>query len=326
MSPLKTSSRRDFLKTGITLSAAAATAASTLAGFDTFFAAPASAATAKLDAAGKPVLVAVRGGSRAAMLDKALEALGGIERFVKKGQSVVIKPNIAWDRSPETSANTHPELVAHLVKLCLKAGAKIVNVFDHTCDVWTKSYERSGVKAAVEAAGGKMVTGNDQTMYRRVAIPNGKRLTEDYVHQLILDSDVFFNVPVLKHHGGATMTAAMKNMMGAMWDRRFWHQNDLQQCIADYTSNPKLRPALNIIDAYAPMHKYGPRGTQENSNNIWPNVKTLLVSTDIVAIDAAASKILTHAEDGIPHVKIASDAGYGTCKLDTIKIERIRLA
>ncbi|MDR3227987.1 MAG: DUF362 domain-containing protein [Puniceicoccales bacterium] len=316
-----TTTRRNFLKTSLALGAAV-----TFADPGDLFAAPVQA-DLKLDAQGKPYLVYVRNGSRAAMLDKALDALGGIGRFVKKGQSVVIKPNIAWDRAPQYSANTHPELVARLVELCLKAGAKVVNVFDHTCDTpWETCYINSGVRAAVEKAGGKMINGNDETMYRLVKIPAGQDLKETKVHELILDSDVFLNVPVLKNHGGATMTAAMKNMMGAMWDRRFWHRNNLHQCIADYISLPKLRPALNIVDAYAPMRRKGPKGVGSVEDTFV--AKTLLASTDIVAIDAACTKVLfgaKTAEDHIPHVKIASDAGYGTCKLGTVKVETIRI-
>ncbi|MDR0535770.1 MAG: DUF362 domain-containing protein [Puniceicoccales bacterium] len=317
--------RRDFLKTGVTLGAAFSLA--DLGGLFASDAAP--VADLKLDAAGKPYLVAVRKGSRAAMLDAALKALGGIERFVKKGQTVVIKPNAAWDVAPERSANTHPELMGRLVEHCVKAGAKSVSVFDHTCDHARDSwggtcYVTSGIRAAVEKAGGKMAAGNDEHDYRTVSIPNGVALKETKVHKLLLDSDVFINVPVLKHHGGATVTIAMKNLMGAMWDRRFYHSHNLHQCIADYISVPKLRPALNILDAYAPMVRNGPRG--KSVDDVLQGMESLLASTDIVALDAAGARLLGHAEDEIPHVKIASDSGYGTCRLKNVKIERIALA
>ncbi|MDR2512464.1 MAG: DUF362 domain-containing protein [Puniceicoccales bacterium] len=315
--------RRTFIKAGVTLGTALS-----LGDPGDLFAAPAKTNTKVITGPdGRPVLVAVRDGERAAMLDRALEALGGIERFVKKGQTVVIKPNVAWDVPPERSANTHPDIVGRLVELCLKAGAKKVSVFDHTCDNphdnSPSCYDRSGVRPAVLKAGGEMVTGNDRSLYRKVEIPNGVRLKETEIHSLILDSDVFINAPVLKHHHGTTITAAMKNLMGAIWDRRFYHSNDLHQCIADFFALPKLRPALNIMDAYAPMKQNGPRGKSEK--DVLPGVKTLLASPDIVAIDAAASKILGHAEDSIPHVKIAADAGYGVCQLDTLKIERVRM-
>ncbi|MDR2845565.1 MAG: DUF362 domain-containing protein [Puniceicoccales bacterium] len=314
--------RRDFIKTGIALGAAI-----TATDFGGLFAAPAApAANLVTGPGGKPVLVALRHGTRTAMLDRALQALGGIGAFVKKGQTVVIKPNIAWDVKPELSANTHPDIVGRLVELCLEAGAKEVSVFDHTCDrpddPWGGTcYITSGIRAAVEKAGGKMFPGNDVKYYRDVTIPGAVELKEAKVHSLILDSDVFINVPVLKQHGGATMTACMKNMMGVIWDRRFWHRNNLHQCIADFIRVRK--PALNIVDAYAPMVRNGPRG--KSAADLVHTVRSLLAGTDIVAVDAAASKLLGHDEDGIPHVKIAAAAGLGACKLDTLKIERVTM-
>ena len=157
--------RRDFLKTS-----AVAGAALSL-NFDGLQAALSSNTVAVEKA---PDLVAVMGGEPAAMLDKALEALGGIGKFVKKGQKVVIKPNIGWDRAPEMAGNTNPELVAALVKKCLGAGAQKVTVFDHTCDNWQKCYETSGISDAVKKAGGIMMPGNDEKYYKSIKVISKK--------------------------------------------------------------------------------------------------------------------------------------------------------
>jgi uncharacterized protein (DUF362 family) len=312
--------RRDFIKKGFAIGAAFS-----LADLSGFFTRETRAADSELlaDPDGKPYLVAVRDGDRVTMLDRAIEALGGIGAFVKKGQTVLIKPNIGWDCSPERAANTHPDLVGRLTELCLAAGAASVSVFDHTCDAWEKAYTNSGIKAAVEKAGGKMVPGNDETYYREVTVSGGEKLHALKVHQLVLDSDVWFNVPVLKHHGGATMTAAMKNHMGIIWDRGFWHKNDLHQCIADFIRHRRA-PDLNITDAYTPMMRNGPRG--KSVDDLIPNVKTLLASRDQVAIDAAGSKLLGHANDGIGYVKLAASANLGRCDLDNLQIERIKIS
>lgn len=305
-------SRRSFLKKGFAVGAAFS-----LGDLSGFFSGRAGGA----EGPSSPDLVAVRDGDRAAMLARAIEAMGGMGKFVKPGQTVVVKPNIGWDVPPERSANTHPDVVGELVKLCLAAGAKEVCVFDHTCDQWERAYETSGIAKAVRDAGGKMVPGNDESAYREIEIPGGVRLKTAKVHELVLDSDVFINAPVLKHHGGATMTAAMKNLMGVVWDRRFYHQNDLQQCIADFVRFRK--PSLNVLDAYSPMMRNGPRGKSEED---LISTKTLLASTDIVAIDAAGSKILGHQEDGIGHVKLAGEAGLGCFELEKLNIERIKMA
>ena len=204
-------------------------------------------------------LVAVMGGSPEAMFDLGIQSLGGIGTFVNKGQKVVIKPNIGWDVTPEKGANTNPALVKRIVEHCLRAGAKEVYVFDNTCDDWLKCYSSSGIENAVKSGGGKMVPGNTESYYKEVSMPDSKVLKRAKVHELILDSDVFINVPVLKHHSSTKMSAAMKNMMGVVWDRRFWHSNNLHQCIADYATYSK-KPALNVIDCYNVMLKNGPRG------------------------------------------------------------------
>jgi len=254
------------------------------------------------------------------MFDQGISALGGMSAFVKEGQTVVIKPNIGWDRTPEQAADTNPKLVARIIEHCFKAGAKKVYVFDNTCDNWQKCYTNSGIEKAVKDAGGQMVPGNTENYYKAVSVPAGKRLKNAKEHQLLLESDVFINVPVLKNHGGATLTMGMKNLMGAIWDRRFWHQNDLHQCIADYVTYRK--PDLNIIDAYRVMKRNGPRGV---STNDLIEMKAQLISTDIVAIDAAGAKMFGLEPADIGHIKIANEMGVGNMNLDALKIKRIKI-
>jgi len=311
--------RRDFVKTSLALGATLS-----LANVSGLFAADVTASTspaAQAEPGPKPILVAVRDGDRATMLDKALAELGGIQAFVKPGQTVVIKPNIGWNAPPERAANTHPALVARLTALCLSAGAKSVSVFDNTCDQWQLTYENSGIEKAAKDAGATIINGKDQTLYREVDIPHGVKLKIAKVHSLVLDSDVFINVPVLKHHQATLMTGAMKNLMGIVWDRGIWHRTDLHQCIADLLTLRK--PALNIIDAYHPMIRNGPRGVSVEDV---VEMRTLLASTDIVAIDAAAAKLLGHAPATITHVKIAHEMKLGRMDLENIDVRRHKLA
>jgi len=311
--------RRDFVKTTLAIGATVS-----IADFGKLFAAESqtpATSTLPAETGPKPVLVAVRDGDRVAMLDKALAELGGIQAFVKPGQTVVIKPNIGWNASPERGANTHPSIVGHLTALCLSAGAKSVIVFDNTCDQWQETYKNSGIEKAAKDAGAIVVNGKDETLYREVAIPNGIKLKSAKVHSLILDSDVFINVPVLKHHQATLMTACMKNLMGIVWDRGSWHRTDLHQCIADVLTLRK--PALNIIDAYHPMVRNGPRGkTIEDV----VEMRTLLASTDIVAIDAAAAKLLGHTPSDITYVKIGHEMKLGRMDLENVDVRRHKLA
>ena len=182
---------------------------------------------------GNPDLVAVMGGEPEAMFRRAISELGGMKQFVKPGQKVVVKPNIGWDKVPELAGNTNPQLIAEIVKQCFAAGAKEVTVFDHTCDDWQKCYKNSGIEAAAKAAGAKVMPAHLESYYKPVNLPNGQKMKKAKIHEAILNCDVWINVPILKNHGGANLTISMKNHMGIVWDRGFFHQNDLQQCIAD---------------------------------------------------------------------------------------------
>ena len=265
-------------------------------------------------------LVAVRGGEPDEMFVKGILAMGGMEKFVKRGQTVVVKPNIGWDVPPERAANTNPKLVGKIVELCYKAGAKKVTVFDNPCDEWTRAYKNSGIQDAVIAAGGQMISGKDQSLYKTVNVPKGVTLKSADVHEEILNSDVFINVPVLKNHGGATMTLSMKNLMGVVWDRGWWHRNGLPQCIADFATFRK--PDLNVIDGYNVMKRNGPRGVSVND---LVNMKYQLISTDMVAIDVAASKVFGMDIDKVKYIGLAEKLGVGTTNLQSLKIKRIAI-
>lgn len=270
-------------------------------------------------------LVAVMGGEPDVMLRRALEEMGGIGKYVKKGNKVVVKPNIGWDKVPEMAANTNPILVKELIKQCFSAGASEVLVFDHTCDNWRRSYKNSGIEDAVKEAGGKIVPGNDESMYKEVDFPKAVTLKKAKIHQALLDCDVWFNVPILKNHGGAKMTISMKNLMGIVWDRQFFHRENLDQCIADSCTFIK-KPALNIVDAYRVLKTNGPQGRSEADV---ATLKTLLVSPDFVAIDTAAIKFFNQVQEmdlnKVGYIAKAENLGIGVSDLDKLNVKRIKL-
>ena len=263
-------------------------------------------------------MVAIKGGSPAAMFDKAIAVMGGMGAFVKKGQSVVVKPNIGWDKTPEFAANTNPELVKQIVKHCYLAGAKSVHVFDHTCNQWDLCYKNSGIEKAAKDAGGKVAPGNSAGYYQEVSVKNGKVLQNTSVHELILESDVFINVPVLKNHGGAKLSMSMKNLMGIVWDRGIWHRSGLDQCIADFANIRK--PDLNILDAYNVMMQNGPQGVSPSDV---ANMKSLLISTNMVTIDTAGAKLFGMDPETIGHIVKAEEAGIGSMDLSTQNIKKL---
>ncbi len=305
--------RREFVRKSISAGVVTGTALG-LSGMNNLWA-------ANSPALGAFDLVAVKGGEPGAMFDQAIAAMGGMGQFVSKNQTVVVKPNIGWDRLPDRAANTNPILIKRIVEHCFKAGAKDVFVFDHTCDNWTKCYKTSGIEKYVKDAGGKMVPGNTENYYQEVTIPGGKKLLTTKVHELILESDVFINVPVLKNHSSTKLSLSMKNLMGVVWDRRFWHKNDLHQCIADYASYQR-KPDLNIVDAYNAMMKNGPQGVSKADVL---NMKSQLVSTDMVAIDAAAAKLFGMEPETVPFIRIADEMKLGTMDLSQLSIKRIKV-
>jgi len=305
--------RRDFIKKSIQAGIIAGSVAS-FGKYSNLFASHSSLLSNNYD------LIAIKGGEPDAMFDKAIESLGGMKSFVKKGQKVVVKPNIGWDVTPDRGGNTNPILVRRIIQHCYEAGAKEVYVFDNTCDDWKRCYSNSGIERAVKDARGKIVSGDSERYYQDVEVKKGKKLKDAKVHELILDSDVFINVPILKHHSSAELTISMKNLMGNVWDRGYWHRNDLHQCIADFTSYRKLD--LNIVDAYYVMKRNGPRGVSKGDVVL---MKSQIISTDIVAADAASAKLFGKEPEEISYIKLAAEMNIGTMDLSKLNINRIIL-
>lgn len=304
--------RRAFLKNSLGAGFAAGAAAS-LGGYDKLW-------------TEKPIpesydMVAIMGGKPEAMFDLGIQELGGMGMYVKKGQKVLIKPNIGWDRTPEYAANTNPALVKRIIEHCFKAGAKEVYVFDHTCDNWVNCYKNSGIERNSKDAGAKVVPANSENYYHEITIPNARILKSAKVHQLILETDVFINVPVLKHHESTRMTGCLKGMMGVVWDRQFWHRNNLHQCIADYALYSK-KPALNVIDCYNVMTKNGPQGVSKEDV---ANLQSQIITSDWVAGDAAAAKMLKLSPESIDYITIAHKLGIGNMNLESLNIRRIKM-
>ncbi|GHT10720.1 hypothetical protein FACS1894170_03310 [Planctomycetales bacterium] len=309
--------RKEFLKSlAIT---GTAIAAGTLDNLNTF--------TVAADKDKPADLVAVTGGEPAEMFQKAIAELGGMGRFVKKGQEIVIKPNAAWDRTPKEAANTNPDLMAEMVKQCLAAGAAKVIVFDSTCDRMENAYKNSGVEKAVKDAGGQMLPADNERYFTDVPLPKGIKLKSARIHKSLLECDAWINAPILKVHRGAKMTIAMKNCMGIVSKacQQSFHKIDLQQCIADLCTWEK-KPVLNVVDAYRIMKANGPKGLSEADAVL---VKSLLASTDIVAVDTASAKLAFQFTqvplEEVGHIKAGQDHGLGTMNTDTLNVRRIRV-
>ena len=268
-----------------------------------------------------PDLVAVKNGEPDALFKKAIELAGGMNQFVKKGQTVVVKPNIGFPRVPEVGATTNPLLIKTIIESCWAAGARRVYVFDNvvtpTSGNARNCYKLSGIEEAAKSARGIIVPVDDFS-YRTVKIPGGKTLKTADVHSLILDCDVFINVPVLKHHSSAHLSIAMKNLMGIVKNRMEYHLTGLDQCIADFCLY--RRPDLNVVDAYRVLMSRGPAGPGNPRAADVQMKKTLLISKDIVAVDAAAARIFGKDPEDIGYIKIAHAQKTGNMNWKELKI------
>ncbi len=277
--------------------------------------------TAPTAAPAAAYLAAARGKDIAEVTRRALAAVGGMERFVKKGASVIIKPNICVAyNGPEYAATTNPEVVAALVQLALGAGAKQVRVMDYPFGGTAKNaYARSGIEAAVKAAGGEMEV-MQQIKYRSINIPEGKAIKEWDVYGEILDADVVINVPIIKHHGNTRLTLGMKNLMGVIEDRSGFHSRGLDQCIVDLCT--AVKPQLTVVDAIRMLMTNGPTG---GSLNDVKQTDTVIVSADVVAADTYAATLFGRKPDDIGYIRLGAAKGLGTSDLKSVKVEEINV-
>lgn len=265
-------------------------------------------------------LAVARGLEPKAITRAALAALGGIERFVKSGADVIIKPNMCVDyRTYEYGATTNPEVVAALVELCLGAGARRVRVMDTPFGGSPESaYARSGIEEAVKAAGGEMEVMN-RAKFRRTSIPAGRDLTSVEVYQDILTADVLIDVPIAKHHSLARLTLGGKNLFGVISRPSQMHAN-LGQRTADLVS--LVRPTLTVVDAVRTLMANGPTGG--NLDDVRLN-NTVIASHDIVAADAYAATLFGLTGTEITYVQAAAELRLGTLDLESVKIEEIAI-
>ncbi len=264
-------------------------------------------------------LAVVQNGDPAALVQKAVEMMGGISRFVKKGNVVVVKPNIGWDRVPEQAATTNPEVVAEIIRLCKQAGASKVKVFDKTCNQAKRCYLRSNIeKAATEA--GADVTHIYEQKFQKVTIPEGKDLKSWDFYRDALEADVFINVPIAKHHSMSRVTLALKNIMGVVGENRGKIHNNFDIKIVDL--NTVIKPQLTILDAVRILMNNGPTGG--NLNDV-KTMNMIIAGVDPVAVDAYGATLFGLKPTDLGFLIEAKNRGLGRTDLDALKIERVNL-
>ncbi|MFQ6043928.1 MAG: DUF362 domain-containing protein [Candidatus Poribacteria bacterium] len=304
--------RRDFIKNAV--AAGIAFASFPLMGYS-------APKTPSAQAAEKDIGLAVAKGSDdpKRLVKAAIDAVGGMEQFVSKGDIVVVKPNIGWSRTPEQAANTNPYVVEKIVELCLNAGAKKVKVFDRTCNRAKTTYRRSGIEAAVKRAGGD-IKYVDERKFKNVKIPEGRRLKSWKMYIEALNADVLINVPIAKHHSTSRLTMAMKNLMGVLGGNRGDLHNQLGQNLADI--NTVIKPNLTILDAYRILTAHGPNSGTPDDVKL---TKQVIVGTDPVAVDSYGATLFGLTGQDLDFVRIGHEMGLGEMDLNKVALKTIEV-
>ena len=296
--------RRDFVKRIAGLGAAACGARSLVK--ESVYAAP----VAKV---GRDIAVA-KGGQPFENTVAAVEALGGMAKFVKPGARVLINPNVSGHLPPDAAVNTHPHVVGALIKLCRDAGAGevIVGNFNNA-----KNYKIGKMDEVAEKYGAELnPLGNKKEFFERLEMPQGKALDHLLVTKDYLAADVLINVPVAKHHTVSRMSLGMKNLMGLVLDRRRFHRERnkyLEQSIADLAS--AVKSTLIVVDANKMIVTKGPVGPGEQ---IEP--KRVIAGTDPVAVDVLAAQLLNYGKEDIPLFRLAYDHNLGEIDLKKVNV------
>lgn len=265
-----------------------------------------------------PDLVIANGYPPSRLVGAAISALGGMRRFISRGDVVVIKPNIAWDRKPEMAANTNPEVVKEIVRLCYDAGAKVVKVLDRSVNDPRRCYIQSGIEKAALDAGAKVIYPDDKK-FKKVNI-NGNFLKSWEVWTEVLEADKIINVPVAKHHSLAKLTMAIKNWMGILGGFRGLLHQRLDECLVDIAAF--VRPTLTVLDATRILVRGGPQGGSLE-NVVQKN--TIVAGLDQVAVDAFGATLFGIKPEAVNYIKRAAERHLGRIDIDKMRLKKLNI-
>ncbi len=261
-------------------------------------------------------LAVVTGSSPEAITRRAIEELGGMGVFVSKGDKVLLKPNIGWDRVPEQAATTNPEVVRTLAMMCLDAGAAKVFVLDNTISDPRRCYTRSGIKAVADEVGAEMPFLED---YNFTSVNVGGALIKEWpVYKAALEVDKIINVPIAKHHSLSRLTIGMKNFYGLVGGRRNQLHQDVHLSIAEMTAF--FAPTLTVVDAVRILTGNGPSG---GSLSDVKQTNTVIAAVDPVAADARAAALFGVDPSEIRYLVLGAELGLGTLDPATLAVKEV---
>ncbi|OGB67065.1 MAG: hypothetical protein A2Y94_10645 [Caldithrix sp. RBG_13_44_9] len=268
----------------------------------------------------QPDAVVVTGGEPINLINTALQNYGGIQRFISKGDIVVIKPNMGWDRAPEFAANSNPALISELTRLCFEAGAAKVKIFDRTCNNPQRCYQNSQIEASAKKLGAEVEQIRD-FKFKKISLPSGTILKEWPIYQDYLEADKIINVPIAKHHSLSTITLGLKNLMGVMGGSRGEIHNSFRQKLIDIDTH--ILPTLTVVDAYRILLRNGPNGGNLNDVKL---AKTLIVSSCAVSADVLGLELFQQEIKNVGYIQEAIDRGLNKFDIAKLNVQRINLS
>jgi len=309
-------SRRDFLK-GCGVAGLGLGLASIAPGIVKGVLAEESAVSEGLD------IVAVKGDTAKAVR-AAVETLGGIAKFVSRGDKVIIKPNMSFPNPAVWGTTTSPEVVVEIAKMCLEAGAKKVLILDHPLRRPEICLAKAGIK---DACGGLDDTFvfvlAEEKFFKEVNIPQGESVHKAKLMKDVLESDVLINVPTAKSHMATGVSLGLKGMMGLIWDRGEFHRLDLNRCIVDL--NTIVKRDLTIIDCTRALVTGGPGGPGEIEE-----LSIIVAGIDPVAVDSYVVPMAkwygrSFSGSQVKHIVEANDRGLGEIDISKLKVRNLEV-
>lgn len=266
-------------------------------------------------------LVVVRGKDPAAMLRAGIQEWGGLERLDPAGKRVLLKVNAAFARPPEDATTTEPRLVAEAVRLFLEAGAAEVVVYDHILqDLVEPTLERNGIGQAARQAGAGLAVYavRKPGPSRVVQVPGGRALPSVGILEDIFRAHIIVSMPKAKHHSGAGLTMAMKNLIGCTQNMGRMHEIDLHRAIAEL--NTVIRPSLVLMDATSILLDNGPGGP-----GTVDRPERVVIGTDPVAVDAYTCGLFGRSPGEIRYLAYGEELGVGTTDFRALGVREVEV-
>jgi len=310
--------RREFIRTGAALGASVAVGGTILKKMP-------GAAWAGPAAAPAGVAV-VQGVDAAAMTVKAVEMLGGMGAFVRKGVKVALLPNV---QSKHPGTFTKPEILRAVIKMCKQAGASEI-----ACLSWLgqPNWDGAGLAQVIQDEGiGLKLIARDDANFKAVPIAGSAALPEAQIMKALYEYDLFINMPITKDHAGNKFTGTMKNLMGlnspsvnrAQFHKPNWKTDPadvehMENCIVDL--NFAVRPALNIVDATEIIKTNGPMGPGEL---IKPG--RIVAGVDRVAVDSYCATLLGFKGEDIIAIRKGFERKLGQIDLSKANLQEVKI-